>query len=104
MRHAVTFTPLMRASAFGNLEAVREFLEEGYDVNQRGPRNSTALMFAASSGHLDVVRELVERGADIHAAEDGGWDALRHAAEDGHKEIVSFLEKVRRIRDEVKRG
>ena len=84
-------TPLMNASAMGNIEAVREFLQAGADVNQAGPRRSTALMFASGAGHLEVVKELVANGADIELVEDGGWNALRIAEEDGEYEIAEFL-------------
>ena len=81
----------MRASAIGHVEIVRELIEEGADVNQRGPRGATALMFAAGGGHLEVVKELVASGADLQATEEGGWDALRHAEEDNDQEIIVFL-------------
>ena len=86
-----TFTRLMRASAFGNLELVKDLLNEGAEINEKGPRGSTALMFAASGGYLEIVRELVSHGADVGAEEDGGWSALRHAEEDGHRDVASFL-------------
>lgn len=86
-------TPLMNASAMGNVEVVRELLKSGADVNQFGPRHSTALMFASGAGHLDVVKELVENGADLNLTEDGGWNALRFAEEDGEMEIANFLRK-----------
>ena len=54
-----TFTRLMRASAFGNLELVKELLSEGAAINEKGPRGSTALMFAASGGFLEIVHDLV---------------------------------------------
>ena len=84
-------TPLMNAAAMGNIEVVRDLLRAGADVNQVGPRRSTALMFAAGSGHLDVVKELVDNGADLELSEDGGWTALRFAEEDGEAEIANFL-------------
>ena len=87
-------TQLMLASAMGNVEVVRELIERGADINQRGPRKSTALMFAAGGGHLEIVKVLVERGADIFAAEDGGWTAMRLAEEDGEDAIYDYLSKV----------
>ncbi len=91
-------TPLMNASAMGNVEVVRELLRSGANVNQIGPRRSTALMFATGAGHLDVVKELVENGADIELTEDGGWTALRFAEEDGEVEIANFLRDRLRFR------
>ena len=90
-RGFIQLTPLMRASAIGHVEIVRELIEEGADVNQRGPRGATALMFAAGGGHLEVVKELVAYGADLAATEEGGWNALRHAEEDNDEEVATFL-------------
>lgn len=87
-------SPLMRAAAIGHVELVKELLSEGVDVNQRGPRGSTALMFAAGAGHLDIVRELVHSGADVTAREDGGWTARMHAEIDDESEVVTFLESI----------
>jgi len=86
-----TFSGLMRAAAFGQIETVRELLKNDEDVNNRGPRGATALMFAASGGHIEIVQELVEHGADVEAEEDGGWTARRHAEEDGYQDVSDFL-------------
>lgn len=86
-----SLTPLMRASAIGHVDVVKELISEGVNVNERGPRNSTALMFAAGGGHLEVVKELVEAGANIEDREEGGWNACDHAVEDGHHDIIRFL-------------
>lgn len=84
-------TPLMRAAAIGHIDLVKDLISDGADINQRGPRGSTALMFAAGAGHLDIVRELVESGADIEAREDGGWTAKMHAEVDHESEVAEFL-------------
>lgn len=86
-------TPLMRAAAIGHLEVVRQLLQEGADVNFRGPRGSTALMFAAGGGHLEIVQVLVENGADVLLKEDGGWTARMHAEGEAY-DVASFLEGV----------
>ena len=86
-------TPLMRASAIGHLAAVKGLLNDGADVNVRGPRDSTALMFAVGAGHLEIVRELVHHGADIHAREEEGWTAVRLAKEDVYGDIVDYLQR-----------
>jgi ankyrin repeat protein len=86
----------MRAAAIGHLKSVQELLDEGADVNERGPRDSTALMFAAGGGHLDVVRTLVERGADLEAREEGGWTALCHAEQDNDVAMIAYLQGVKK--------
>jgi len=88
-------SPLMRAAAIGHEDAVRILLAEGAEVNELGPRGSTALMFAAGGGHLEIVKLLVEHQAEIDAVELGGWNALRHAEEDQHPEIVVLLQQAK---------
>ncbi len=92
-RRSVYLTPLMRAAAIGNSRTVSYLIENGADVNERGPRDSTALMFAAGGGHTDIVEMLVDSGADINAREHGGWTALAHALADGHMDIISVLKQ-----------
>lgn len=87
-------TPLMRASAIGHVERVTDLIEaDGVDVNECGPRNSTALMFAAGSGHLEVVKVLVEHGARLDMREEGGWTPLMHAQADGCQDVEEFLRR-----------
>ena len=82
----------MRAAAIGHTSVVKKLIEEGADVNARGPRESTALLFAVGGGHLEVVKELVKSGADVDAQEATGWTPIRLAKEDGFKEIEDYLE------------
>ncbi len=90
-------TPLMHAAAMGNIEFVKELLEEGADVDTRGPRGSTALMFAAGSGHVEIVKLLIESGANVSLEEAGGWTALRHALEDGEHQVAEYLQRASSI-------
>jgi uncharacterized protein len=61
-------TPLMAASASGELEAVRVLVENGADVNARdGVRLQTPLMYAAASNRAAVITYLVSKGADLKA-------------------------------------
>jgi ankyrin repeat protein len=59
-----TFTPLMKASARGDLKAVRELIRKGADVNEIHFTGLTALMLAVEREDLAVVKELLGAGAD----------------------------------------
>ena len=59
--------PLLLAAGGGRLNAVRYLLDEGADVNLRGPHGNTALAEATYYGHESIVKELVMRGADVNS-------------------------------------
>ena len=71
----------MIAAGAGSLDAVRQLVRHGADVNAAEPRGGqTALMWAAAEGHSDVVAGLVEMGANVNAASKTGFTPLVFAA------------------------
>ena len=90
---ALGWTPLMKASAKGKLEVVRELIDKGANVNAVKTKNGmTALMLASEEGHLEIVRLLIEKGANVNAAKTtDGWTALMAASQNGHLEIVKEM-------------
>lgn len=83
-------TPLLYASAFGSVDAVRTLLAAGADVNARNGFNATPLIWSASN--VTKVRLLLDHGADVNAATTQGRTALMIAAAcDGCSEIVKLL-------------
>jgi ankyrin repeat protein len=75
----------------GELDAIKDLLAKGTDVNARDERGGTALMQAAVANKTDVVKFLLESGADIDAQTDGGNTALIAAAGKGNREILQIL-------------
>jgi len=55
----------------GHVEAVRELVKHGVDVNARHPRGWTALDLACAGGHCTMARELLALGANINGAAGG---------------------------------
>jgi ankyrin repeat protein len=85
-----------RAAETGNIEAVKQHLAAGADVNAgRSDGGGTPLHFAAGWGHKEIAELLIEKGADLNAKSEGlymhGWTPLHCAALSGHKEIVELL-------------
>ena len=61
------------AAFWGNIEAVKQHLAEGADVNAKGEKGETPLHGTAFTGRMEVVELLIENGADVNAKdEDGG--------------------------------
>ena len=85
------FTPLMWASASGQLAVTRHLLDSGARVDMRALDGTTALMIAAANGTTDIVLLLLSRGADVAAAKNG-VTARQLALARGHAEIAAMLE------------
>jgi ankyrin repeat protein len=83
-------TPLMLASAFGSVEAVRELLAAGADARATSSSGATALHWAATN--LEKTRALLRAGADINAVSQLGRSPLLVAsAATGTADVVQLL-------------
>ena len=80
------------AALGGDIEAVKEFLAAGTDVNAKGNREETILHHVADAGHKEIAELLIAKGADVNAKDnDGGTTPLHHAASYGRNEVVELL-------------
>ncbi len=69
------------AAGTGNLEAIKEHLSAGTDVDAKEPTGgSTPLLIAALVGQTDAAELLIEKGANINARSNDGGTALHAAA------------------------
>ena len=82
---------LHKACNKGDIEAVKQFLGKGADVNAEDKHEWTPLHYAAYQGHTEIAKFLVGSGADVNAKEIGDETPLHFAAQRGHKEIVELL-------------
>jgi len=79
------------AAGTGNIEAVKQHLDAGTDVNTRDKKRRTPLYWAATHGHKKIVELLIANGSDVNAKNQNGYTPLHKAVDDGHKEIVELL-------------
>ena len=85
---------LLSAAYDGNIEAAKQQLAEGADVNVKDKdyRNETPLQYAVQEGHMKVAELLIANGADVNAKVfSNGETPLQYAVQEGHKEIVELL-------------
>ena len=84
--------PLWEAAMRGNIEAVKQHLDAGADVNVKDDNwGATPLHFAARNGHKDVAELLVVKGAAMNAKDDDGRTPLHMVADIGHNGIAELL-------------
>jgi len=85
-------TPLIDAAYRGDVNAAKNILTTGVDINGKGggiSRFNSPLWAAASAGQIEMLRFLLSRGADPDSA--GGYVPIEAAACGGHTEVVQLL-------------
>ena len=75
----------------GNIEAVKQHLAAGADVNAKDINGRTSLYYAAFKRHDEIAELLIAAGADVNAKSRTGTTPLHNAAMIGHKEIIELL-------------
>ena len=76
----------------GNLDAVKQHIKAGTDINEKEPMSgSTPLMTAATFNKPDIAKALIDAHADLSIKNNDGGTALHNAAFFGRIEIVQML-------------
>ncbi len=99
---------LWTAASTGNLDAIKDHIEAGADINAKAPSiHLTPLMVASITGQSDTAKLLLNKGAKPDIRNNESSTALHMAAFFGHIEIVqSLLDngadiKLRNVRSET---
>ena len=74
----------------GNIEAVKQHLDAGADVNAEGDDGFTPLGAAAMEGHKEIAELLIANGADVNAKDWNGRTPLNQASK---AETANLLRK-----------
>ena len=67
---------IQEAAMNGDIEAVKQHLAAGVDVNAKDVDGGTPLHEAASDGRKEVVELLIDNGADVNVKDDRGMTPL----------------------------
>jgi hypothetical protein len=85
-------TDIWMATARGNIDAIKQHLEAGTDVDaKQPPGGGTPLLVAATFGRAEAAKFLIEKGANVNTSSNDGATALHGAAFFCHAEIVKLL-------------
>jgi len=75
----------------GNIEAVKQHLAAGADVNAKGDAGMTPLNVAALEGQKEIVELLIANGADVNTKNSVGGTPLHQAAVADRNEVAELL-------------
>lgn len=84
-------TDLQIAVGKQDITKVKQLIDAGHDINEKGHVGYTPLMTAAGLKSLEIVKLLVENGANINAKLRGGWSVLHRAAMSKNPRILKYL-------------
>ena len=85
---------IQHAARYGNIEAVKQHVAAGTDINAYGGKyDGTALHEAAAQGHKEIVELLISKGADLKEKYKDGTTPLDEAIVEKHTEIADLLRK-----------
>lgn len=79
-------------ASLGDLEQVRESLNQGIDPNSTDDEGYSVLQAATENYHLEVVKLLVSKGTDIDHR--STYTALELAEMAGNQEVVAYLKSL----------
>ena len=79
------------ATEKGNIEAVKQHLAAGTDVNTKDKIGFFPLHWAVSKGQKEIVELLIAKCANVNAQNKIGMTHLHGSASDNNKEIADLL-------------
>ena len=88
-------SPICQAAATGDVEKVKQLLNNGVDVNQKS-NGMQPIHYAAKLNRVEIIKVLITAGSDIHKPCDKGLTALRHAEKTNATEAAQFLKRFKK--------
>ena len=88
-------TQLIQYVREGNLQKIKEEVEQGVNINIQDEFGDTALMWASRYGRLNIVKFLISKGANINIQDGAGRTALIWASMVGRLNVVESLNSLK---------
>lgn len=89
--------PLYNATIHADIEAVKQALASGANINKQGDNGYTCLMWActysSTAEYAEVAKLLISKGADVNISANNGTTALIEAASDSKEIVLLLIEK-----------
>ena len=76
-----------------NIEATKQAIADGADVNAKDQNGRTLLQLAALKGHKEVVELLIAKNANVNAKNKDGETPLHSAIQNDHTQTADLLRK-----------
>ena len=87
-------TSILDAVDLRNIEAVKQYITAGTDVNTKDAFGTTPLLLAIFNGHKEIAELLIANGADVNAkADEFSYTPLDSAIANDRAEIADLLRK-----------
>lgn len=62
----------------GDINSVKDYLNNGTDIDKKNGDNATPLMMAVRSNNPELVSYLIDKGADVNAKDEDGYTAIMY--------------------------
>ena len=82
---------LLDAAENGNIEAARQAIADGADVDTLDKRGRAPIQNALHSNNIEAVKLLIDNGANLNTKAPNSWTPLYEAVLMGHMETVKLL-------------
>ena len=73
------FNEMLEACKNGNIDSIKKFINNDYNLNEQNSIGATPLIMACSNGRFDIIDLLITNGADIDTSDYNGKTPIMYA-------------------------
>ena len=82
---------IFSAALVGDLEAIKDFLNAGLEINKKDNNGQTVLHVAIKEGHEEIIKFLISKRVDLNIKDSSGSTALFYAVTKNQNNIIKLL-------------